>query len=45
MTERRTDIVKRVVASLTEDQDRTMALVRYLEDDHDIIVQSVMETL
>ena len=41
----RADIVKRVVASLSADEDEETALVRYLHHDRDILVASILETL
>ncbi len=45
MSDTHTQIVKRVVQSLAADEDRETALVRYLEHDRDILVDSIVETL
>ena len=45
MAEERTDIVKRVVASLAADDDVQTSLDRYLERDGAILVEAIAETL
>lgn len=45
MAEERTDVVKRVVASLAADEDQQTSLDRYLERDADILVSAIAETL
>lgn len=40
-----TDIVRRVVSSLTADEGDETALLRYLNHDRDVLVDSIVETL